>query len=51
MSVSTSVMLRPAALTCCGIKLVAVMPGVVLISIMFTLSTSCPSLPFPRLMM
>ena len=36
MSVSTSVMFSPAAFTCCGMKLVAVIPGVVFISIMFT---------------
>ena len=50
MSVSTSVMFSPAAFTCCGMKLVAVIPGVVFISIMFTLSTSSPLLPTPRLM-
>ena len=33
MSVRTSVILSPAARTCCGIKLVEVIPGVVLISI------------------
>ena len=44
MSVSTSLMSRPAARTCCGMKLVAVMPGVVFISSMFTLS-----LPFSSL--
>ena len=40
-SVSTSLMSRPAARTCCGMKLVAVMPGVVLISSM--LMRSVPS--------
>ena len=32
MSESTSLMARPEAATCCGMKLAAVMPGVVLIS-------------------
>ena len=32
MSVSTWLIVIPAARTCCGMKLVAVMPGVVLIS-------------------
>ena len=38
MSVSTSLMSSPAARTCCGMKLVAVMPGVVFTSIIFILS-------------
>ena len=44
MSVNTSLMSSPAARTCCGMKLVAVMPGVVLISIM--LMTSLPLASF-----
>ena len=39
-SVNTSLMSRPAARTCWGMKLVAVMPGVVLISSRFNLLPS-----------
>ncbi len=40
MSVITSFISNPAARTCWGMKLVAVMPGVVLISSKFTFSPS-----------
>ena len=40
MSVITSLMSSPAARTCCGMKLVAVIPGVVLISSMLIFSPS-----------
>ena len=41
MSLSTSDILSPAALTCWGMKLVAVMPGVVFISSRFICSFPC----------